>query len=102
MWYLNNRLDGLGSRQYTNETVTKEQDLIPADVLKTLTNFTAPALTRAIRDAGYKGDTFTSAKFVGLTEGNQFCYHCTFPADGGTDSTKVFLTYREGTVTVDY
>jgi hypothetical protein len=77
--------------------------MIPAEVLKTLTSFTAPALTRAIRDSGYnKGDTFTSAKFVGLTAGNQFCYHCTFPADGGTDSIKVFLTYREGTITVDY
>jgi len=76
--------------------------MISADTLKTLTTFTAQALTRAIRDAGYKGDTFTGAKFVGLTNGNQFCYLCTYPVEGGADSAKVFLTYSNGTVTADY
>jgi len=78
--------------------------MITADTLKTLTTFTAPALTRAAMDAGYKGPAFTGAKFLGITNGGQFCYTVTFQVKGGTDSTKVFLSYdpTAGTVTADY
>jgi hypothetical protein len=67
--------------------------MITADTLKTLTSFTAPALARAARDAGYDGPEFSSCKFLGITNGGQFCYKVVFPVEGGTDSTKVFLTY---------
>ena len=67
--------------------------MITADTLKVLTTFTAPALTRAAMDAGYKGPAFTGAKFLGITNGGQFCYTVVFQVKGGTDSTKVFLTY---------
>ena len=67
--------------------------MITADTLKTLTSFTAPALTRAARDAGYNGPMFTSCKFLGITNGGQFCYQAVFQVAVGTDSTKVFLTY---------
>lgn len=78
--------------------------MITAETLTTLTTFTAPALSRAIQDAGYKGDTFTGAKFVGITNGGQFCYFVTYKVEDGTDSTKVFLTYNptEGSVSADY
>ena len=78
--------------------------MITADTLKTLTSFTAPALTRAIQDAGYKGDSFTSSKFLGTTNGGQFCYFVVFHVEGGTDSTKVFLTYdpTKGSVSAEY
>jgi hypothetical protein len=78
--------------------------MITADTLKTLTSFTAPALSRAIQDAGYKGDSFTSAKFLGITNGGQFCYFVVFHVEGGTDSTKVFLTYdpTKGSVSAEY
>jgi len=67
-------------------------------------NFTAAALTRAVQDAGYKGPEFTSCKFLGMTNGGQFCYSVTRKAEEGTDSTKVFLTYdpTEGRVSADY
>ena len=67
--------------------------MITAEKLETLTTFTAGALTRAINLAGYKGDMFTSSKFLGITNGGQFCYQAVFQVGGGTDSTKVFLTY---------
>jgi hypothetical protein len=67
--------------------------MITADTLKVLTTFTAPALTRAATDAGYDGPEFSSCKFLGITNGGQFCYKVVFPVKGGTDSTKVFLTY---------
>ena len=67
--------------------------MITADTLKILTTFTAPALTRAAEDAGYTGPEFTSCKFLGITNGGQFCYKVVFQVNSGTDSTKVFLTY---------
>jgi len=79
--------------------------MITADTLKTLITFTAPALTRAARDAGYRGPEFTGAKFVGITNGGQFCYTAVFHVPGQPFSkTKVFLTYDpvEGRVIADY
>ena len=67
--------------------------MITPDTLKTLISFSAPALTRAAKDAGYKGPAFSSCKFLGITNGGQFCYQAVFQVGGGTDSTKVFLTY---------
>ena len=78
--------------------------MITADTLKTLTTFTAAALTRAAVDAGYKGPEFSSCKFRGITNGGQFCYTAVYHVKGGTDSTKIFLTYNhaKGTVIADY
>jgi len=39
------------------------------------------------------GETYTGAKFVGITNGGEFCYTVTFPVEGGTDSKKLFLKY---------
>ena len=78
--------------------------MITADTLKILTTFTAPALDRAVRDAGYQGPAFTSCRFLGITNAGQFCYMAVFQVKGGTDSTKIFLTYNhtENTVIADY
>ena len=78
--------------------------MITADVLKTLTTFTADALTVAIRSAGYKKDKFTTAKFVGMTNSLQFCYRCTYVEDEEVLETKVFLDYDPtvGKVVADY
>jgi hypothetical protein len=64
--------------------------MITAEQLTTLTTFTAAALTRAVDNEDYQ---FSGAKFLGLTNGGEFCYKCTFPVKGGTDSTKVFLKF---------
>lgn len=78
--------------------------MITAETLATLTQFSAPALTRAINLAGYKTDKFTAARFLGMTNGGQFCYLCSYTEDGEECTTKVFLTYdpTEGRVSVDY
>ena len=75
--------------------------MITPDTLKTLISFTAPALTRAAKDAGYKGPAFSSCKFLGITNGGQFCYMAVFLCEGGTDSTKVFLTHTGSRVIAD-
>jgi hypothetical protein len=64
--------------------------MITAEQLITLTTFTAAALTRALDNEDYQ---FTGTKFLGLTNGGEFCYKCTYPVKGGTDSTKVFLKF---------
>ena len=78
--------------------------MITADKLKTLTSFTAQALTRTAKDGGYKGPEFTSCRFIGITNAGQFCYTVVFHVKGGTDSTKVFLSYdpTAGKVIADY
>jgi hypothetical protein len=78
--------------------------MITADMLHTLTTFTAPALTRAINLAGYKDDWFSGAKFLGITNGGQFCYSVTYAEHGDQVKGKVFLTYNPamGTVIADY
>ena len=78
--------------------------MITADKLKTLTSFTAPALTRAINLAGYKGDSFDSAEFVGITNAGQFCYLTTYKEMDEIHKAKVFVNYDPTgeSVTVSY
>ena len=67
--------------------------MITADTIEVLASYSPQYLTKAAQLAGYKGPVFTSCKFLGITNGGQFCYMAVFPVEGGTDSTKVFLTY---------
>ena len=69
--------------------------MITADKLKTLTTFTHHALQMALGKQA-KDVTFVGSKFLGITNGGQFCYSVVFksPDFEGTDSTKVFLTYN--------
>ena len=78
--------------------------MITADTLDVLTTYSAQYLTRAAQNAGYTGPSFSSCKFVGITNGGQFCYQAVFQVEGGTDSTKVFLSYdhEEDKVSADY
>jgi hypothetical protein len=68
--------------------------MILADKLKTLTTFTHHNLQMAMgkRARGYE---FTGAKFLGMTNGGQFCYSVVFRSEDfeGTDSTKVYISY---------
>ena len=77
--------------------------MITADKLALLTNMPAAMLQQALE---VKDVTFTGAKFLGLTNGYEFCYSVVYraPSFEGTDSTKVFLTYDHAydMVTADY
>jgi hypothetical protein len=78
--------------------------MITADTLEVLTSYSPQYLTRAAQLAGYNGPAFTSCKFIGITNGGQFCYTAVFQVKGGTDSTKIFLSYdhAEDRVIADY
>jgi hypothetical protein len=67
--------------------------MITADTLKTLTSFTTHGLAIALHHSGYKGAAFKTAKFVGMTNGGQFCYTVTYTEYDAEQTGKVFLTY---------
>ena len=75
--------------------------MITPDKLKEMTSYVAPQLTKMAKDAGWKGPAFSSCRFLGITNGGQFCYMGVFLCEGGTDSTKVFLTHTGGRVIAD-
>ena len=66
--------------------------MITAEKLKVLTSFPHSALQDTL---GVKDVVFTAAKFLGISNGGEFCYNVVFraPSFEGTDSTKVFLKY---------
>jgi hypothetical protein len=84
----------------------KEHTMITAERLQTLTTFTPHALAQGLKQSGYFGVSFESCKFLGITNGGQFCYSVTYYDDnlGGETTDKVFLTYNSelGSVSVDY
>ena len=76
--------------------------MITAEKLQEMISYHAPTLTKLARDSGYKGPAFSSCKFLGITIGGQIFYMAVFLFEGGTDSTKVFLTHTGGRVIADY
>jgi len=76
--------------------------MVLAEDIEILSTFTAADLTEGIRITGYKGDRFTSAKSLGITNGGQFCYKVKYyDKDMGT---KVFVDVdpETGATRVDY
>ena len=67
--------------------------MITPETLQTLISLRAPELNSMARANGYKGPAFSSCKFLGITNGGQLCYMAVFLVEGGTDSTKVFVTH---------
>jgi len=68
--------------------------MITAEKLKLLTSFPHSALQQAL---GVKDVTFVGSKFLGMTNGGEFCYSVVYkaPSFEGTDSTKVYLKYDQ-------
>jgi hypothetical protein len=75
--------------------------MITVEALKEMTSYVAPQLTKLAKENGYEGPAFSSCRFIGITNGGQICYMAVFLVEGGTDSTKVFLTHRGGRVIAD-
>lgn len=75
--------------------------MVTAEQLPTMISYQAPTLTKLAKEAGWPGPAFSSCKFLGITNGGQFCYLAVFLCEGGTDSTKVFLTHTGSRVIAD-
>lgn len=69
--------------------------MITAETLKVLTTQTPTGLTQILKHSGYTGCFFKSAKFLGITNGGQFCYSVTYhdDTDEGEAVGKVFVKY---------
>jgi hypothetical protein len=80
--------------------------MITAETLKTLTTFSSGALARALALSGYNDLVFDGCKFLGITNGGQFCYSVSYFDEhlGEDDTGKVYLTYDQatGSVKADY
>ena len=78
--------------------------MIKSEQLKRLMSLTPGDLTQAVRAAGYKGDSFVSAEFVGLSNGMEFCYLVSFLEEGEECWTKVYVTVddRMRSITAEY
>lgn len=77
--------------------------MITADTLKTLTELGPKGLTVLLQKSGYKHDTVTESKFLGLTNGGQFCYKIDYDNFGTREYRKAFLSYdpTTGVVSAD-
>lgn len=62
--------------------------MITAEMLTTLTTFTTEALGRAVNTE------FQTSKFLGITNGGQFCYQVRWEDKYGPAQGKVFLNYN--------
>ena len=81
--------------------------MITADKLNEVTRIKKDALVSILENSSATPSwayAIKKCKFLGITNGGQFCYWVVFHVEGGTDSTKVFLTYNpaDGTVKADY
>ncbi len=80
--------------------------MITAQELTHITTLSAGALTRMIREAGYKEDQFLSARFLGITNAGLFCYDVEYMdkhEDNKVSHCKVFVNkHPYGSLEADY
>jgi hypothetical protein len=81
--------------------------MLTADKVKLLTTMGPTALKLTLASSGYTGQAFKSAKFVGITNGGQFCYQVTYFDDactGKDEIGKVFVAYNHAndSITADF
>ena len=65
--------------------------MITAEKLKLLTTLDAQQLTAAVRASGYKKAQFDTARFLGMTNGEEFVYTVSFEKDDELQSQKIFV-----------
>jgi hypothetical protein len=78
--------------------------MILASKLAELTSYTPAALTRILNASGYKRDVVTEARFLGMTNGGQFCYRVDYDDFGELVQVNMFVKYdpATGKVTADF
>ena len=70
--------------------------MITAEQLKNLSNLDRYELARLLISSGYEGETLESVRFLGLTNGAEFCYTVSYfddSRDGELTGGKVFVKY---------
>lgn len=70
--------------------------MLTADRVKTLISLDTNQLVKALSKNKYTGVSFKNSNFLGITNGNEFCYNVTYHDDSGTGEVtdKVFVWYE--------
>lgn len=71
--------------------------MILADTLRLLTTMGTRDLARVLDASGYAMCSFKEARFLGMTNGGEFCYRVTYFDDAGSGEDevgKVFVKYN--------
>lgn len=78
--------------------------MITADKLKELISYSPQALTRIVQASGYTKDSVNECRFLGMTNGGQFCYRVDYDDFGEMTTCKLFVKYdpATGKVSADY
>ena len=80
--------------------------MILADTVVTLTTLSPKGLAQVLDKSGYSMCSFKTAKFLGITNGGDFCYRVTYHDEAGTGEEvgKVFVRYDSATgfITADF
>ncbi len=78
--------------------------MLTAEKVYMLTNMPPVMLTEGIQKSGHKKDKFETSKFLGITNGGQFCYNVSYIEGNEFRDTKVFVSYDRATdkISVDY
>lgn len=81
--------------------------MITAETLQGLMSFTTKDLAKILDTSGYSMCSFETAKFLGMTNGGQFCYQVTYFDEAGTGENevgKVFVSIDQatGVLTADF
>jgi hypothetical protein len=78
--------------------------MITAEKLRLLTTMGPTALTQVVQASGYKKDKVNECRFLGITNGGQFCYEVDYDDFGTLTKTKLFVKYDQtsGLMTADY
>ena len=80
--------------------------MILADTVTHLTTLSPKSIAQVLDKSGYSMCSFKTAKFLGITNGGEFCYRVTFHDEAGTGEEvgKVFVRYDSATgfITADF
>lgn len=74
--------------------------MILADTVTHLTTLSPKGIAQVLDKSGYSMCSFKTAKFLGITNGGEFCYRVTFHDEAGTGQDevgKVFVRYDSAT-----
>lgn len=78
--------------------------VIAAEQLNTLVKMRSGQLTGILHQSGHRGHSISRARFLGLTNGGQFCYEvlCKNNSSNTREKTKVFVNCNQGQLTAGF
>lgn len=80
--------------------------MLTSEKVRILISLTPTSLSQVLKHSGYTGCFFKNTEFLGITNGNEFCYKVVYFDDAGTgeETGKVFVKYDNvnDSITADF